>query len=299
MEILGVITLLAIISLIIILSVNKSLKDSKETLYQQQLEEIKAAANMWKTDNIELIPNEDYYIVSLQQLKEQGYIKGDIINPKTDELFDNITVGVGMNDIKIDTIENLLTNNGYTRLDYIKSTGTQYIDTDISYDENNEYIIECDVAATTTNSKYSGWNGGGIFGVSYTKWGDGIGYTEKLYDVLQKTKIKLTIEKDLSSATVMEMTQDNLYDTIKRRHDNIAQYTNLNYPIFAYTNNNDLKGFISMKLWYMKISVNNNIVRDFIPCLRKSDNEPGLYDMVNNKFYTNDGTGSFEYGELN
>ena len=43
MEILGVITLLAILSTLIRLCVNKSLEDSKETLYQQQIEEIKAA----------------------------------------------------------------------------------------------------------------------------------------------------------------------------------------------------------------------------------------------------------------
>lgn len=102
MELLGVITLLALISLIIIMSVNKSLKDSKETLYQAQIEEIKAAADMWKTDNIELIPNDDYYIVSLQQLQDEGYIKGDITNPKTDEPLDkNMLIEIGMNEIRI------------------------------------------------------------------------------------------------------------------------------------------------------------------------------------------------------
>lgn len=108
MEILGVITLLAILSTLIILSVNKSLKDSKETLYQQQIEEIKAAAGMWRTDNIEIIPDNDYYIVSLQQLKEQGYIKGDIINPKTDEPFDNnMLIEIGMNEIQIGNNDNI------------------------------------------------------------------------------------------------------------------------------------------------------------------------------------------------
>ena len=34
----------------------------------------------------------------------------------------------------------------------------------------------------------------------------------------------------------------------------------------------------------------------FVPCYRKSDGEIGLYDIVKNKFYTNDGTGTFEKG---
>ena len=108
MEILGVITLLAILSTLIILSVNKSLKDSKETLYQQQIEEIKAAAGMWRTDNIEIIPDNDYYIVSLQQLKDEGYIKKDIINPKTDQPFDNnMLIEIGMNEIQIGNNDNI------------------------------------------------------------------------------------------------------------------------------------------------------------------------------------------------
>lgn len=33
-----------------------------------------------------------------------------------------------------------------------------------------------------------------------------------------------------------------------------------------------------------------------VPCYRKSDNEPGMYDVVNNVFYTNVGSGSFGIG---
>ncbi len=107
-EILGVITLLALLSTIIILSVNKSLKNSKETLSEIQIEEIKSAAAMWRTDNIELIPENDYYIVSLQQLKDEGYIKEDIINPKTDSPFDNnILIEIGMNEIQIGNNDNI------------------------------------------------------------------------------------------------------------------------------------------------------------------------------------------------
>ena len=38
------------------------------------------------------------------------------------------------------------------------------------------------------------------------------------------------------------------------------------------------------------------MVRYFIPCYRKSDNEPGMYDLVNNVFYTNAGSGTFFKG---
>ena len=104
MEILGVITLLALISLIIVISVNKSLKDSKEILYQTQIEEIKSAASMWKTDNIELIPDTGYYSITLETLQNNGYIKSEIINPKTNQQFENITIKIGMNEMTIEEI---------------------------------------------------------------------------------------------------------------------------------------------------------------------------------------------------
>lgn len=35
---------------------------------------------------------------------------------------------------------------------------------------------------------------------------------------------------------------------------------------------------------------------EYIPCYRKADNKPGMYDIINNVFYTNEGTGEFIVG---
>ena len=35
-----------------------------------------------------------------------------------------------------------------------------------------------------------------------------------------------------------------------------------------------------------------------VPCIRNSDNKPGLYDKVNKVFYVNKGSGEFKYGPL-
>lgn len=44
--------------------------------------------------------------------------------------------------------------------------------------------------------------------------------------------------------------------------------------------------------------VKNNAVEsaNFVPCYRKQDSEPGVYDLVSNAFYTNAGTGTFLVG---
>lgn len=48
---------------------------------------------------------------------------------------------------------------------------------------------------------------------------------------------------------------------------------------------------------YLKITDENGIVvRDMIPCYRKSDAKPGMYDLVGKRFYTNAGIGEFIAG---
>ena len=49
-------------------------------------------------------------------------------------------------------------------------------------------------------------------------------------------------------------------------------------------------------IYSAKILDGSNEIRNFVPCYRKSDNKAGLYDLVNNEFYTNQGTGDFITG---
>ena len=50
------------------------------------------------------------------------------------------------------------------------------------------------------------------------------------------------------------------------------------------------------KTRYLKIYEDDNLLFDFIPCYRKSDSEPGMYDTVSGTFFTNAGTGTFLVG---
>lgn len=314
MEILGVITLLAILSTLIILSVNKSLKDSKETLYQQQIEEIKAAAGMWRTDNIEIIPDNDYYIVSLQQLKDEGYIKKDIINPKTDAPFDNITLGVSLNDIKVDSQDSLLTLSGYTRLDYIKSTGTQYIILDYKAKTNTE--IRLDIQFVENDNTNLANQSNNIIGRDQT---DGINtfsinfgslvnqrseifyWVDKTYasgegEMKSKGYNSLTPRSTMTVKSGSATFQDATLEVATKTADNTENMVLLgNFN----TTQNKVVAFnrYDAKVYGFQIYEGETLVRNFVPY--KKNNEAGLYDLVNNKFYTSDGTGSFEYGELN
>lgn len=79
----------------------------------------------------------------------------------------------------------------------------------------------------------------------------------------------------------------------------------INKGTFAYSNNTvwlfgkknagdtaiDVKG--GCKIYCCRIYENDSVIRDFIPCVRKSDSKPGMYDTVTKQFFTNTGSGEF------
>ena len=69
--------------------------------------------------------------------------------------------------------------------------------------------------------------------------------------------------------------------------------------LFGAPNNEntvDLFSAYNMKVYRLKLYENNVLVREYVPCYRKTDNEIGLYELVNSVFYTNNGTGTFNKG---
>ena len=95
-ELLGVITVLAIIGLIAIPVVNKTIKDSKNKAYDAQIKEIENSTRSWVAEHLQEIDmsnidcsNTDKILVqevTLTQLKQGRYIESDEKNPKTNQL---------------------------------------------------------------------------------------------------------------------------------------------------------------------------------------------------------------------
>lgn len=123
-EILGVITLLALLSVVVLMVTDNSLKKSKKTLSDAQISNIKSAASMWRTDNIEMIPDDGYYTLTLGELIDFGYI-GDVIDPNTNHSFNrNLIVKVNVNDILVDeesSIDDVIDANINSEVELIKA----------------------------------------------------------------------------------------------------------------------------------------------------------------------------------
>ena len=194
---------------------------------------------------------------------------------------------------EIERVEPGVLPKSYTEVDFIKSSGTQYIDTGFVPDNNTRVVAKIDMkaindgvshnafSATTGNrSKEYGFLSNGESYVS--RYGDdkylSITYAKKPFVIdMDKNVLKIDDETVLT-------------------HDEKEFNSGCSMYIFTCNKNGSSYRPASMKLYSMRIYDNGELVRDFVPCYRNSDNAIGLYDLENKAFYENKGTGGFVYG---
>lgn len=164
-------------------------------------------------------------------------------------------------------------------LEYIESTGTQYLDTGITVNksDNKELIMSCQLG---NDSSYAGANGYMQYQASITGGAKGI------LKISYKNNIETIYFND-----VLKLTQD---------WTSAYSGTNVKLGIFKLgeTNNTWYNSSAQQigKLYYYKLYDNGTLIRDFIPVKRISDNKYGLWDKVTKAFYPNAGTGTFTAG---
>lgn len=181
----------------------------------------------------------------------------------------------------------------YTQLEYIESTGTQYINTNYYPNGNMKYELEI------TNSSINGV----LFGAYNTTWTDGNGlYTNVGGGNKHWIHYYSNTETSHWSTKNEEIVMDKGNLTINgvRVASSNDKTFNVNNPLYIFAGNmgGNIEQRTKYRLHYFKMYDNNTLVRDFSPVKRKSDNVLGLYDKVNNVFYTNAGTGTFIAGPI-
>ena len=197
----------------------------------------------------------------------------------------------------------------YERLEYIQSTGTQYIDTGYKHDDTTkvDMRIEFDTVSpdwqcfygsrnydSNAQDQFSMWLNKNKFRPSIAERGTAISSpvvsTGTIYDIhLEKKKggsCTATPEGgstiSLGSATVSgaSLPANDYLLIVHQYHDN-KWYTE--FPTYA-------------KLYSCQIYSGETLERDFVPVKRRSDGALGLLDKANNAFYGNAGGGTFIAG---
>ena len=69
--------------------------------------------------------------------------------------------------------------------------------------------------------------------------------------------------------------------------------------VFARNNNNSPSGYCLGKCFGIRIWQDDEMIHNFIPCYRKSDNVVGMYDVIGAEFIVNSGNQSFISGDVN
>lgn len=188
--------------------------------------------------------------------------------------------------------------DGYTHVEYLESTGTQYINTGFKPTGNTKVKIKVQLP-TQTNVQQ------GIFGVrpgDTARFGLLTGTRVDALRVNYNTGGALggttTAIPNFNATNVNEIEVSNkliVNDVFVREVNKTSFQSSVNLYLFANNNLGTPQFEMQGKIWYCKIWDNDVLVRNFIPCINPS-NIAGMYDTVNDVFYANAGTGSFNVG---
>lgn len=189
------------------------------------------------------------------------------------------------------------------RVEYLESTGTQYIDTGIKGKNNIDFDYKCIFTNLDGTAQCVGgnWSGAGTSTVSlYLGLIRTNGNFAYHYDGTQSPVVVMnTTVQDTPYSIQGHMWTGEQYMVINGTKSSVGTISStftssLNMYLFGI-NNNGLSNPAYMKLYYCKIYDNDVLVRDFIPVLDNSG-RPAMYDQVSGHLFYNQGTGEFSCG---
>lgn len=185
----------------------------------------------------------------------------------------------------------------YRRIEYLECSGTQYIATNYipsvdDIDVSMEYAFTLRQSddrmlwGIIGGSKLKTWQ---CEYYDNKKWYVGVG-VKQFRAVLDNvgaslnTKYKLTVSGGILTVDEMSANWNS-----NRNGENSG-----NMYIFAWNANGSAQYKNNgSRIYSLEFKENGNAAANFVPCIRKSDSKPGMYDTVSKTFYTNAGTGEF------
>jgi hypothetical protein len=187
----------------------------------------------------------------------------------------------------------------YQEVEYIESTGTQYINT--WFTPSNTTKVSWRLCWTWVFSWYqtffwarASWNTSASTWRWFQLWPDTNSWN---YNIMFWWYYNYVTEIALNDWSIhdFEMSQSWIYQdwTLKKTLTTVTFTSPVDLYIFALNNNWTTSEYWKLKLYSFKIYNNGTLIRDFIPCYLKSNQEIWLYDLVNNVFYTNRWTWTF------
>ena len=175
----------------------------------------------------------------------------------------------------------------YIELDYIESTGTQYIDTGVIGDSKKRIQLDCSTTGTPSGNAFGAWSQNNCLMaeyylnqvvVYYNTTNNNPNYSP--YEA--NTRYKYDISNSLINVTrgdgkvLINKSQSGSFST------GITMYMFARHV--SRDDSNEPSSFSPIKFYSCQIWNGNTLVRDFIPVTRTSDSKVCIYDKVEKKF---------------
>ena len=192
-------------------------------------------------------------------------------------------------------INNSILPDEYEQVEYIESTGTQYIITDIIPNNSMGIYAKVSTDDAVNNSGIIGANGQGNsrFFVSIKEETASYGWNNFIKTNLSVSpNVIYTIELNYYNSRVGLLNNEVAF-TIT---DNLSSYATRPMYIFAVNWEGTTNGNSITKLYELKLTEEATVKYNFVPCYNINSGVIGLYDTVNGQFYVNQGSGTFKKG---
>ena len=188
--------------------------------------------------------------------------------------------------------------DGYTQIEYTKSTWTQYIDTNYKVTKDTGIEVTYQFSSTTTQQRVFGVQDTSASGITFefyinnggtwayaSKDGAGQWNSTGITADTNKHTLKFNVDKGYYFISNTSMTQNAQFDQVPT-----LSSSNLNLYLFAENDGGNLYRLSAPKIYEFKIYENKNLVRYMIPAIQDSTGKVGLYDIIDDIFYGNAAT---------
>ena len=192
----------------------------------------------------------------------------------------------------------------YQPVEYLESTGTQYID--LNHNPTQQFHAIMDFTSNkqveeTFESLMGAQNMTTAYNNNAVRYSAIIVSTNTLVRIVAVPPLGQEYDIDANDSTFFNSRR--LYDfnfgtgmftidNLRLALDPIQKASSYSMYILARNNTGTATNFAKGLLYGLECFDDNYHI-NLIPCIRKSDSKPGMYDMVSKTFYTNAGTGEF------
>ena len=179
------------------------------------------------------------------------------------------------------------------KLEYIESSGTQYINTEFKPNQDSRVYAECVFPAASSTQ--------GLFGARTSSSANQFQFVTSgnYYRSDYNTTPANVTNVSFGANKFFVDKNKNLFD-LNGQYSYTHTYASFSCSgpmyIFATNNNGAVYGQCAARIYMLKAYDNGNLVRDYYPAQIAANGTIGLWDAVSGMMYTNAGTGTFIEG---